>query len=327
MRLCVCLVASQVGSHVSAAAPVEGDARLFQLVRDAQATNPGLFKRGALTAVVKQQEAVATREYTLEFMWDGDFKYWRYSGHSEFDLPTQPLMNDSRDVHVILRPDARYVYNPAEQWARVRTGRSDVQRLLEVDPRSRWYRYEDTRQSWEWMLDPDAVDDFVSKFEVREGAPGVVVIDRYSKKGGLLRVEVSLEHAGNIVQYEIAGGPSETVRRGSYQWAQHAQGGWYLKEMRFERAPAKAPNEPTWTYHLQVLSFDPQPSIARDRFELSSLSLPPGTRVAQQDQRGKTLKKWVHGAATTDSQVSQEVLDQLSRKLRQSGFAAPEPEK
>jgi hypothetical protein len=120
--------------------------------------------------------------------------------------------------------------------------------------------------------------------------------------------------------YEGTPGKGSTPiwRKGTYEWAKHGGRGWYLKRYEYARTHKGNRKDPEFRYVLEVESFDPEPLIAKDRFQESSLQLPPGTLLEEvgegEDRRYKVGQ---------EDGVSQKDLDDLSERLRAMRFAAP----
>jgi hypothetical protein len=332
-RFCSCFsgIVFLLGASSTAAVPVDGDGATLTAVRDGLATAAAQHRRGAIVAKVVERGTVDHDLDIHRFVWDGERRYWNYSGTAVYHVAGQPEITEAfSDVELIRAPRASCVHNPTLQFATQRKNESPadadpIQDVLILDPARCWYSFERKPRSWEWMLDPQQVEGFVSRFEVRREPPERLIVERYQTEGaGLLEVEISLAHGGNIVSYHAEADNDDMIYSGTYGWTEFSPGQWRLREAVQQRVRRADPETPFWTYRIEVLEFDPQPEIRADRFEFSSFSLSDGTRVSIRDAQGEKVRGWVVGREHgSPAPVDQKRLDELAGQLREGGFAVP----
>ena len=310
------------------AAPVEGDAEALKLLRAAQATNRTLFARGEMT--VEVTSSGGRRSARAHMIWDGDKTFWDYEvteTAQEEESGSTVSVTRARMIEV---PGMLMWYSPKARLAQKRVARrrgEGYQKLLELRPDQGWFRMEcmiGPKDKWDWqtLLDPSAAHPDVTKFVVRRDGDRVTV-DRHEASGNILRIEASLAQGGNVVSYETLGdgqaGRSGTAwQSGRCVWAADPQGNWHLKSYTVQRSNSGDPEELHIDLTVSVKSFNPNPVIARDRFQFASLDFEPGTIVEELGGRQRTYR------IGQESGVGQGALDALAEEMKRRGFAAPQ---
>ena len=307
------------------APPVKGDVALLNLLRSVQSTNQTLLKRGELTAVVqttrhgKNSSSVVNIEAKL--VWEGDKTYWNYKLLDEDRAGSGEKSLEQKAGQMIEIGNGRLLmcFWPGAQLAQRISDKSVSYRdQLRLRPDQIWFSLEGLG-SWEEFLDPAQAPKVTTEFHVtKSGADRIVVQRRYSN-GAIHRVIASLRQGGNIVEYDSVGVKAShaVLRRGSYEWKEHPSGKWYLTNYDYEQTYRGDPPSSGFKYSLHITDIDPDPSISADRFQFSSFHLPRGTLV---EEIGVKRRSYRLGDAR--SEVTQEVLDRLSEKLRADGFAS-----
>jgi hypothetical protein len=133
---------------------------------------------------------------------------------------------------------------------------------------------------------------------------------------------VSLSKGGHVTSYEHT--PADTTRPGGrprsydsgrFDWEQHPSGTWVAREIeQTRRYPAKGDGV-FGRYRMKLLDYDPEPEIPSDRFDLASLSFPPGTEITELRGRAPNgqSRRFLMGS---DGQIPQPLLDTLAEELK-----------
>ena len=311
----ILLASSWEFSRAAEPAVVHGDASLLELLMAAQKTNVASFPRGSLTAEVHVDQANGFSSAVEAFVvWEGERTYWEFDTEDVSPDRPKPLKTRRRmieDAGILM------VYFPSAPYAQIVTDRSaGYGDRLRLRPDQAWFNFEGNN---DWAEEFDPAKHPGSVFTV--GADGdLIVVERKEANGNLLRIHASLEKGANIVAYESLLGPAGEgfSGEGKYDWVQDAAGNWRLQRYEYQRA-AGGDRDQLVTYTLEVSAFDPDPIIAADRFQLESFDLADGTIV---EEVGANPRTYRHG----DVDNPQDVLEELARKLREEGFAAPDTE-
>jgi len=310
----ILLLGSSKVSLAAERAVVHGDASLLELLITAQKTNIASFPRGSLTAEVRVVQANGfSNAVEASVVWEGERTYWEFDTEDISPDRPKPLKTRRRmieDAGILM------VYFPGAPYAQIATDRSaGYGDRLRLRPDQAWFNFEGNND-WAEEFDPAKHPDSV--FTV--GADGdLIVVERKQANGNLLRLRASLDKGANVVAYEDQFGPSGEGfwREGKYDWVQDSAGNWRLQRYEYKRAFSGDPDDFDLTYVLEVSAFDPDPIIAADRFQFESFDLADGTIV---EVVGANPRTYRHG----DVNNPQDVLEELARKLREEGFAAPD---
>lgn len=330
MRLIV-LVANVLVSTTAlgqAVPPIEGDAALLRVLRDAQSTNAARFERGVLRATAEERTRELITRAEARVTWDGPRTYWNCSLSRTVAEPGPEmgrLSEEPRQVDMIETPENYIWYSREDTLLQMVPDRSRTyDRTMRMRPEQTWFVFEPhdgTR--WSELLDPAFVADHVEKLVLRQDGDNVV-LERVYDFGSVMTVVGSLTQGGNIVRYhcdapaDARPGTFSLERRGTYEWEQDDRGEWRLSTMQYSQFPPGQEDDPSYSYRLTVHEFDPDPVIARDRFELASLKVAPGTKVQEFGPRHRTYR-----LGAEEKRVGEEVLDTLAGKMRERGFAVP----
>lgn len=329
----ICLLSVNTLAY-SADPLVVGDALLLRQLIDVQETNQSLFTRGRMEAEFEDN----TSRVKMTAVWDGDKYYWNYN-LTWFKLKPKPGETKPRVSSKV----GERIYTPGKMvglwrdkitYARKSTGgtRSEnVERQLEVFPQDWWYKLEG-KLLWTEIIDPKHAHKFVTKYIVERKDNDRVVVKRDHTFGGVMTVEFSLKHGGNIVRYQFdapdVGSEMGTAfwRMGEYEW-KPTDDQWYLARYSWQSSSKGDPDKVDKRGQLIVSEFDPNPDIPDDRFEFSSLTAPKGT-LLQQRKGKKSLKTVRLGAGGEEGKrVSTSRLDDLAGKAGKRGFGAKQPDK
>lgn len=304
------------------ALPVKGRADLLDLVLAAQETNLTQFPEGRLRAKVHTELGSRITDLTTVMIWDGGKTFWDYEYTQTDRRDDTRVEKQARQIEV---GKTLYYYDANVQLAQ-RYAESNVTYLLglKLRPDQLWFNF-DGLALWKDWLSPThprwAAPTSHHYFKVRQEDQDRIVVERYFRDNGGLRVEVSLQNGGNIVSYDCFG-EMNIWWRGSYEWAQLPDGRWYLKRGNFQRSANGDPDKPDKRLSVEILEFDPAPKIEPKQFEFVSLRVDPGAMVEEIAPDGTTEKSYRFGPQ--EETLNQKLLDQLSEKLRREGFASPD---
>ena len=321
----VCVAAVALSGTVDAAPPVEGEARLLALLRDAQQTNLTRFQQGRLAAQATEVRGESREEAVCELIWQGPNTYWKYSLRQ---VDSKGRKTEFQDARIIETPQKLISYFPESSLALVD---GDKKRkyydILRLRPDQCWFTVERREGNlWRDMLDPQKAPPTLRRFVVKKQEHDRAVVERHYSTDEVMTIIASFAQGGNIVSYQTLGGKGFPYsRKGQYEWSKHFSGVWYLRRMAHQWHPPGKPDEPVWEYRLEVTSFDPNPAIPANRFELRSLELPAGTTVRETTRAGEKTYR-IGKAGQAEKKLSQRKLDQLADWLREKGFARPAEE-
>lgn len=337
---CALIVAVLVGGLFSSrtirgGVPVEGERELLDLLRAAQSTNKVGFQRGRLTAHIEArwhtvndgQELDRTETGDVTLTWDGERTYYEYTHHGTRSDRDHGTSHAGRMLDL---PDRRIWYNPEIGLAEVGLDkRKDSPWLVHVRPDQTWFRYFiPDGPTWKEILDPPETPNLRLVVK-REGADRIIVeihrgTSRDNKTQLGMRIIASLSEGGNVIAYEDLGAPGETPSwdKGEYEWVPDGRGNWRLKRLVRTGIDVHDDDRGELHYVLDVTEYDPEPVIPRSRFEMASLLLQPGT-VVKESGGGRDRAYQIAGDQAKQPRVTQDILEQLAERLRDSRFAAP----
>lgn len=326
--LCFCWTVIFRTEAAEAAPPIEGDASLLQVLREAQEANASRFLRGSLKASVDEVTPQTRFTAQAHLVWDGERTWWEYSvRHVDRERNTFHTSQDG--IQLVQTPDELIWYNPAlKQLQRILDKSSGYYRQLALRPDQSWFVFEGHPTTpWSEIFDPGLVEEYVERIiVVQEGDH--VHVDRIYTVGFKTRSTVSLSQGANVVAYDWeaesgASGGFPYARSGKYEWAPDGNGRWRLASLRYQHHLPGQEDDPAYKYELTVDEFDPDPEIPSDRFTLEGLDVIPGTVIHETGPQGRAYQYGV--SPEDDTAVSQEALDRLTEILR-AGFSSPERE-
>lgn len=328
-----CLAAAVLLSAGQAcwAIDVEGDINLLRVLLATQATNESRHQSGRI--VVATREAASGDEAEGTIIWAGP------KARIEYAL-RRPRLADVNAVAIDLAGKTLW-YSAKNGLAQVNEGTkpgAGYPAVLDVRPDRCWYRvtgpeynyYENLR--WLVVLDPEQQPKSVTRFVVKKAEEDRIVIERHFFSGGThMLITASLRHGGNVIGYEWVFGPEDQARvpavgypweKGSYDWAQTADGQWYLKHCDLKFAPRGDPGQLNFDFTMDVLEYDPTYKARPSDFTLAGLKLAPGTTIEEKGKRNRTYR--VGQGGVEQRGLSRDVLETLSGSLKESGFADPD---
>ncbi len=335
-RFAVCLVSTGAIS-VCAGVPVEGEASLLRILQDRQETNKTLFREGECD--VDADERIQGVRAKAHVIWKGDRTFWDYVYESNADIQRPEGVKrvaSATKSRMIEVPGRMMWYDAKNALAQVHASErpgSAYPTILELRPDQAWFRMDGAfgsrrGQSWGQLLDPNHGVEYISKFVVRAEPGERVVVERHYR-AGLLRIEASLAHGGNVIEYSA--GPSRRGaepssdaplwRKGRYEWAQDVDGNWYPTHFEFQRSSTGREEVLSHDFSLEITSFKPHPRIPEERFRFSSLGVATGTVVEEFGERPRRYRIGRDG--NEEKKLDQSVLEDLAERLRE-GFAAPD---
>lgn len=300
---------------------VEGDRALLDMLCAAQATGQSSFPRGALTATSHTTNAGGVLDQTIDvvanIVWDGPSTYWKYK---QIVLLTgrEPEVTEGEMIET---KERRFHYWPRRKLAMIASdGLGGYRSNLRLRPDQQWFGMDDGSRRWSEMFDvgtPDRPPKVkFDRLEVR--ADGDHIIVRRHINGRVLRITASLKYGANVVAYEPTPSADDPMwYRGDYEWGKLPDGRFWLKHHDYELAANGDKSHANKTYELTVTDFNPEPTIAADRFRFESLNVPDGTQIQEVSKAG--TKTYRQGQKTP---TRQELLDELADGLRRKGFAA-----
>jgi hypothetical protein len=308
-------------SAATAAPPVEGDAALLTTLRDVQATNISSFATGRLSASVVDRVTHYGADVTVT--WTDGHVRWEGVSHER----TRDVGNDGKVTERLLTQSIRMVETPTEllcYWPDIRLAqiihgkRAGYHKEMELRPARAWFGME-VFVTWEKLFNPERAAKTVAKFVVRAEDNHRVAVDLHCDNGDVLHIVASMDHGGNVVEYESfpKKGAKGMKRSGTFDWQkQHESGIWILKRYRCKRF---APDSEVldMDYDLEVTSFDPLPAIPAAQFSFDSLKVAPGTKV---EDIGATHR--VYRIGDKPMGIEQDDLDRLIELFRSAGFSA-----
>jgi hypothetical protein len=323
-------------------ARIEGDADLLRAIRDAQITAEGQYRRGSLTAEIDDEWVTGLHSHSVvNAVWDKQAIYWETEFHMEsaadpasysIDLK-RPLKDHEKEVSdgrmiVIETPGMSCRYRPDGPSATIRFGapRKESIPVHEFRPAQVWHTFHRAGAPWSRQLDP-AEPQAPEKFVVRREDADHVIVERHLPDGESLKITVSLAIGGRVEQYEYTPRSADRATRshdaGRFTWEQLGPGVWIVRETEQTHRFSGRRDPVVGSYRMKVLKYDPNPTIARDRFDVAALQFPSGTRVSE--IRGtapnRKIKSYTVGK---DAALPQALLDKLAEELKKEGFGRPE---
>jgi len=322
-RTVALLLAWGVPLSARAEVPVKGDPAAFAQVRAALAENASRFLRGSFRFTA--DDRVAGKRAEMRLVWDGPRTRWTgwHSHLGASQVGATGVKSEREYVHrvdIIQTPEFLHGYWPERGWAQTsRAGERAFEKWLHVRPDELWFALEGV-VAWQKLLDPAQAGENVTGFTVEHEAGQRVRIERRHDSGGVIRVIAALEQGANIIEYQTIPGRSplpEVKRHGSYRWARHDSGVWYLEELKSRRYKVNT-SELDLDFTLSVGEFNPNPVLPRDFFEFASLQVAEGTNI--EDVAGSTRKVWRRGGQPAES--LEKKLRDMAGRLQEKGFSS-----
>ncbi len=307
----------------------DADRTILKVLAAAQRQHEKAFPRGSMKATVE----IESRQYVgkLHAIWDGD-RYFVEADSAQPELQRDgTATSKTRNEHVVLvfRPGELGIYSSAARYAGHNFRNPRVEERYEVRPLFVWYvTARGGTGTWSELLDRQLAEDTpfqISVMELEDGRVHVTSTDVAT--GGSFVTVYSMKHGGNVVEYySIPSSKRRTRERGRYQWQAVDADRWALKEYVEETTSVHDEQYlDAKTYRLLVEEFDPNPVIPPDRFQFSSLQIPPKIKV---EVIGP--KKEEHGSAlppkpAAGTAIPEEKFLELADILRTSQFGRPRP--
>lgn len=323
------LISGFIDPFPAHAAPrVEGDAEALRLLQAAQVTNRSLYRRGQMTAEVRDK--VSNTSASAHVIWENERTFWDFHYQCPAGKSRQMLIRKGQQIQ---SPKTYFYYNPSVRLAvKMTDSKGGYEDLLKLRPDQVWFRMEGPFGGPEWamILDPLRAHKIVSHYVVSHLPDDRVVVERYQHNGDVLKIVVSLAQGGNVITYDQIPGPEAQSRvpesgifwaHGVYEWAQDMEGNWYLTRHAFARSSTGDPKQLHFDYELLIKDFNPNPMIPKDRFEFSSFRLPVGTSVQEKNAQGRTKRTYRVGGKDL---LGEDSFDFLIESLKNRGFARPE---
>ncbi len=262
---------------------------------------------------------------TFDAVWDGD-NYYIDADCTEVILQPSGENADVRTHRIEIRtPNGRDYYQPENRLLqRITDNRSRSWPILDQLPRDMWFNPSTTTRNSTWgdlldrQLGPESPWD-TSVEQLPDGR--ILLINKAKVAPGASYVVYSLAEGGNVVTYwsEVP----ESVRgnsngRGEYKWTQVSSDKWRLREFIYSATTSLGDEK---KLIVQIDEFEPEPAIRPDRFDISSLQLPPGTFV---EELGANETRYRIGEdSASEPGISIDQFRTLARSLREKGFGKP----
>lgn len=269
---------------------VEGDRALLDVLSAAQVTGQASFPHGALTAQVHTKNVGGTLDEAVDVVanviWNGSSTYWKYKQTliytGEAPEITEAEMIQTKDLLIGYWPDRKMAMLYSD-------GLGGYRPELRLRPDPQWFVVGVGIRRWSEMFDvgtperPPKVK--FDKLEVSDNGDQIVV--RRFLNGASLRISASPKFGGNVVDYEVTpSSDSPMWFRGTYDWKKLPDKRFWLKHYEYAMAVNGDKSHPGRTYELTVTDFNPEPTIAPDRFRFESLKVPEGTLIEEVSNAG-----------------------------------------
>lgn len=301
------------------------DRKMLEVLRSAQLASEAAFPRASLKANV--EDGYSNQRAVVTAVWDGD----RYFCDAEIE----DTVTDSDGVQTVSKrllmqigkPSGWDYYFPGTSslLQRVSDGGMTGPKLLNIRPKDIWFHFA-PESPWTWsqrlemQLGPDSPWD-TQLNDLGSGLIEVSTVSRASKDRFV--VTFSMPDGGNVLEYhsEPVSEDQEFRLRGKYEWVSVPPDRWRLKSYVFQISKKEDTDYDKYKQKsVEVLEFDPDPVIASNRFEISSLPLPPGTYVEEYGANERRYR--IGGDKQPEKGISESKFESLALELKQVGFGA-----
>jgi hypothetical protein len=249
------------------AAPVKGDQKLLEFVRDAVASNRALLThgKGKFLAEYRYQGLQKTLVIEQDVVWDGprilfSMRYIDPDGLiSARKLPAVGF--DDRRYDRVLYNESEYYWYIPEQ-AIVRVGKTDPtifnKVLYNLLPADRWYYISvPTTEGFaiEKLIQPKALQaELIDHYEI-ERHGNEILWSRHDRNGGCLRITFSTDYNSNPVSFLYTNTSGHAAsRKGTYRWKRSGQSS-YLTELEISQTKPDQQADMDYVYNLKVLNY------------------------------------------------------------------------
>lgn len=270
---------------------VEGDRALLDVLSAAQVTGQASFPHGALTAEVHTTNVGGVLDQTIDvvasIVWDGPSTYWKYKQTvlltGREPEVTEGEMIETGGLHFHYWPDRKLAMTCSD-------GLGGYRPALRLRPDRQWYVMGEGTRLWSELFDVGTPErpPKVPFDKLAVSSEGDQIIVSRFLKGGPLRITASQKLGGSVVMYEntpTAGDPMWF--RGTYEWKKLPDKRFWLKHCEHAMAAKGDKSHPNRTYELTVTDFNPEPTIAADRFRFESFKIPDGTQIQEVSKAGR----------------------------------------
>ena len=322
LRTALVLAASTEGTHGDL---LPEDRKLLEVLRAAQLTSEAAFPKASLKA--NAEDGYSSQRAVVTAVWDGD----RYFCDAEIeDTVTDTDGNTSVSKRLIMqigRPSGWDCFFPGKTslLQRVSDASMTGPKILNIRPRDIWFHpTPDSPLTWSQRLELQLAPDSQWDSQLKDLGNGLIEVSTVSRPSrGRFVATFSMSHGGNVLEYhsEPISDDVEFRKRGKYEWVSVPPDRWRLKSYVFQIAKKEDTDYDEYKQKsVEVLEFDPDPVIASNRFEISSLPLPPGTYV---EEYGANERRYRRGDdKQAEKGISESKFESLARELKQAGFGA-----
>jgi hypothetical protein len=305
---------------------LEGDPRLYEMLRAAQKTNLARLNKGRFRAkVIADWQRGMHAEAKALVIFSGEKTYREYTHATSQPDPQgkqRKTQSGKQTVKMIEEPGLLTMYVPkVKLLQKLEDSKKTYPEELKLRPDQIWFSLEGSR-NWIEFLEPDTFAAEKFRRVLRRESENIVVLEHTNRKtGGRIRIVFSLAQGGNVVSYErVPGDPSRAFSgAGSFEWKRHPSDVWYLHKLSYHYETPAANPKYTKKYSLEVTEFDPDLKIAPEQFSLSALQVPNGTFVEEWNSTGRN-KTYYKGGKKPRKNIGA-ILEELAKKLRSKGFA------
>lgn len=298
----------------------------LKVIRDTQKAHLSRYPEGIIEArcIDRSEPDDAENRADIHLEWKGDLAYWKYS-YASNRLNGDLKQEGSEDCEYVQTQNQILSHDPTHKYLSIspvgRFGLKD--QMMDVRPAACWY------QILPGLIQRTWYEQFASAVELDN--PGEMTL---SDKGeatfvalqGDIRSEVTvdLEHGANVTRFYL----SPAATNGSfgilatYEWVDDTQGGFRLKRSVSSQF-AKTPDHPGRRIEIQILSFNPKPQFAKNRFTQESLKTAAGTTIEHFDAVPGSKPRVSKAGRSQRPRLSKEQLEKLADGLKHNGFSLP----
>jgi hypothetical protein len=298
--------------------------KTLNLLRDAQLRNEAAFPAAAVDAVVADSRE--KRSAKLHAEWIGDRYFVDAQCQEELRKADGGIVLQSSRKIVIGSPAEWMYYEPdhGHLLQRVSDNSMSCWPILKIRPRDMWFMAIPATgaRTWAGLLEFQMTPKPDVTLELITNPSGeITVVSRRAGESEFSAV-YSMGQGGNVLRYHRLS-KSLPNFRGEYRWEAVDPERWRLASFNYWSHAPESEKLPPPDIELKITRFIPEPNIAPDRFLVTSLQLPAGTRV---EEYGANRRRYRLGPdQQEEAGVSEEAYKSLADELLSSGFAVEKP--
>lgn len=303
---------------------------ILTAIRDAQSGHLSRYPQGIVEARCSDLNHVIQEHNTAELHleWKGESAHWKYSYEHLDSVTGESRGQRFDDCEFITDGKLIFTYDPEARYSSTapvgRFSLRDV--ILDVRPAKSWYAIYPMLGEHTWR---DMINSFLDSKRygiVESDDKGIVVLKTTPEDPVQSRITFDLNQGANVIKNERAPMKSEGHDVPGFScstsWISDGLGSFRLK--RYTGIQYKTVvTAPERVLEIEILAFNPKPTIAADRFRPESFHLPAGTQVEVFDAKPGSSPRVSQKGKQAPPRIPDSVLKALSGDLKENGTANP----